>query len=104
MLIGLAKYVKQTQKKLKMPFEINNTFGAGRPKNSKNKLPDRIQICNLIDIIISDFQDQYSSLTIAEKIKILDVFKNLYSPQFYQVEQMPDNEIKVTIINAKPNE
>lgn len=87
-----------------MPFEVNNKFGVGRPKNSRNKLPDRIQICNLIDIIINDFQEQYANLSISEKIKILDVFKNLYSPQFYQVEQMPDNEIKVTIISPKPNE
>jgi len=87
-----------------MPFEVNNKFGVGRPNSSRNKLTDRIQICNLIDIIINDFQDTYASLTIPEKIKILDVFKNLYSPQFYQVEQMPDNEIKVTIISPKPNE
>ena len=84
-----------------MAFELKNTYGVGRPKNSKNKLPDRNQICSLIDSILIDFTANYAALSVGEKIKILEVFKNLYSPQFYSVEQIQDQEIKVTIISPK---
>ena len=82
-----------------MPFEVNNKYGTGRPKNSRNKLPDRNQICELIDLIVSDFQQEYDKLTVNEKIKILEVFRNLFSNNLITYEQnIPDNEIKVTII------
>lgn len=82
-----------------MPFELNNKYGTGRPKNSRNKLPDRNQICELIDLIVSDFQQEYNKLTVNEKIKILEVFRNLFSNNLITYEQnIPDNEIKVTII------
>ncbi len=82
-----------------MPFEVNNKYGSGRPKNSRNKLPDRNQICELIDLIVSDFQQEYDKLTVNEKIKILEVFRNLFSNNLITYEQnIPDNEIKVTII------
>lgn len=82
-----------------MPFELNNKYGTGRPKNSRNKLPDRNQICQLIDLIVSDFQQEYDKLTVNEKIKILEVFRNLFSNNLITYEQnIPDNEIKVTII------
>ncbi len=82
-----------------MPFEVNNKYGTGRPKNSRNKLPDRNQICELIDLIVSDFQQEYEKLSVNEKIKILEVFRNLFSNNLITYEQnIPDNEIKVTII------
>ena len=82
-----------------MPFEVNNKYGSGRPKNSRNKLPDRNQICELIDLIVSDFQQEYEKLSVNEKIKILEVFRNLFSNNLITYEQhIPDNEIKVTII------
>jgi hypothetical protein len=88
-----------------MAFTPNNTYGKGRPLNSKNKLPDRESICNLIESILTDFQTKYESLTTAEKIKILEVFRNLYQPNYYQLDQLPaDNEIRVTIIKPKEDE
>ena len=88
-----------------MAFTPNNTYGKGRPLNSKNKLPDRESICNLIESILTDFQSKYESLTTAEKIKILEVFRNLYQPNYYQLDQLPtDNEIRVTIIKPKEDE
>ena len=87
-----------------MPFLKNNTYGVGRPRNSKNKLPDRNQICDLVDLIVSDFQGQYDKLTITEKIKILEVFKNLFASSVLSYEHFePDNEIKITIINPQEN-
>ena len=88
-----------------MAFTPNNTYGKGRPLNSKNKLPDRESICNLIESILTDFQSKYETLTTAEKIKILEVFRNLYQPNYYQLDQLPtDNEIRVTIIKPKEDE
>ncbi len=88
-----------------MKFQKNNTYGVGRPLNSKNKLPDRSQICELVELIVSDFQNQYDKLSTAEKIKILEVFKNLFSNNVIAYEQhLPDNEIKVTIVRPLDHE
>lgn len=49
---------------------------SGRPKNSKNKLPNNDLVCELINTIITDLTDNYSKLTTNQKIKILNVVKH----------------------------
>ena len=68
---------------------------SGRPKNSKNKLPNNELVCELINTIITDLTDNYSKLTINQKIKILNVVKHkLILEQDYQ----NTNEVIKTII------
>mgnify|MGYP003661019794 CR=1 FL=1 len=58
---------------------------SGRPKNSKNKLPNNELVCELINTIITDLTDNYSKLTTNQKIKILNVVKHkLILEQDYQ--------------------
>ncbi len=68
---------------------------SGRPKNSKNKLPNNELVCELINTIITDLTDNYSKLTTNQKIKILNVVKHkLILEQDYQ----NTNEVIKTII------
>jgi hypothetical protein len=48
----------------------------GRPKGSKNKLPNSDEVNNLINTIIKDFNTNYNKLTTNQKIKILNVVKH----------------------------
>jgi hypothetical protein len=82
-------------------FLKNNTYGKGRTPGSRNKLPNRELICQVVEELLADLQANQDTLTIDEKIRILAIFKNLYSPMFFTDSGMlPDNEIKVTIISA----
>ena len=83
-------------------FLKNNTYGKGRTPGSRNKLPNRELICEVVEDLLADLKANQDNLSIDEKIRILAIFKNLYSPMFFtQSELMPiDNEIKVTIISA----
>ena len=83
-------------------FLKNNTYGKGRTPASKTKLPNRELICEVVEELLADLKANQDNLSIDEKIRILAIFKNLYSPMiFSQSELMPaDNEIKVTIIPA----
>jgi hypothetical protein len=50
----------------------------GRPIGSKQKLPQRESLCNLLDRITADFTENYTTLTTAQKIRILASFTQLY--------------------------
>lgn len=50
----------------------------GRPKGSKQRLPDRESLCDLLDTITSDLVNNYDRLTTAQKIRILSSFTALY--------------------------
>jgi len=82
-------------------FLKNNTYGKGRPPQSRNKLPNRELICEVVEELLADLQANQDTLTVDEKIRILAIFKNLYSPMFFTDSGLlpADNEIKVTIIS-----
>jgi len=50
----------------------------GRPKGSKQRLPDRESLCDLLDMITSDLVTNYDRLTTSQKIRIMTSFTNLY--------------------------
>jgi hypothetical protein len=50
----------------------------GRPKGSKQRLPDRESLCDLLDMITSDLVTNYERLTTSQKIRIMTSFTNLY--------------------------
>jgi hypothetical protein len=50
----------------------------GRPPGSKNKLPDRSDLINLLHMITDDLTTNYDRLTTGQKIRILTSFSDLY--------------------------
>lgn len=50
----------------------------GRPVGSKQRLPHREALCDLLDRITADFTENYATLTVAQKIRILASFTQLY--------------------------
>lgn len=50
----------------------------GRPKGSKQRLPDRETLCDLLNTITEDLLHNYDRLTTSQKIKIVTSFTNLY--------------------------
>ena len=48
----------------------------GRPKNSKNKLPNNELVNSLINTIVEDLHSNYAKLTTNQKIKILNVVRH----------------------------
>ena len=71
---------------------------SGRPKNSKNKLPNNELVCELINTIITDLTDNYSKLTTNQKIKILNVVKHKLILE--QGNQNTNEVIKTIIITT----
>jgi hypothetical protein len=83
-----------------MPFEkddvrINRT---GRPMGSQNKVPDRQKAVELLNKVIEDLSNQFDVLTTEEKIKLLQVFKNLFDTNITVTENQLPTEIKINII------
>ena len=64
-----------------MPFAKGHKHGKGRPKGSKNKLPDRALLIELLDTIIDDLATNYDKLTTNQKIRILQHFNALYKEE-----------------------
>jgi hypothetical protein len=54
----------------------SNLSNKGRKPGAKNKLPNNDLVCELINTIITDLNDNYSKLTTNQKIKILNVVKH----------------------------
>jgi hypothetical protein len=50
----------------------------GRPKGSKQRLPDRDNLCELLDMITSDMVTNYDKMTTSQKIRIMTSFTPLY--------------------------
>jgi hypothetical protein len=82
-------------------FTQGNTYGKGRPAGSLNKAPKREQICELLNTILSEFINDYDNLTKEDKIQILKAFRHLWRHEYDSIAPIPDNEIKVRII--QPN-
>jgi hypothetical protein len=49
---------------------------SGRPRGSKNKLPNNELVNSLINTIVEDLNSNYSKLTTNQKIKILGVLRH----------------------------
>ena len=56
----------------------------GRPKGSIQRLPERENLCDLLDTITSDLMTNYALLTTSQKIRILTSFTNLYQDTVLQ--------------------
>ena len=48
----------------------------GRPKGSKNKLPNNEKVNELVNKIVNDFSANYTKLTTNQKIKILSIVRH----------------------------
>lgn len=77
-----------------MPFEKGNTLGKGRPQGSKNRLPDRNELCDLLDMITADLVSNYDKLTTGQKIRIITSFSNLYQDSALQDLKNALSELK----------
>jgi hypothetical protein len=80
-------------------FTKGNNYSTGRPKGSLNKAPKREQLCDLLNSILSDFINDYETLTKEDKIQILRTFRHLY--KFENSSEVIDQEITIKII--EPN-
>jgi hypothetical protein len=80
-------------------FTKGNTYSTGRPKGALNKAPKREQLCDLLNSILSDFINDYETLTKEDKIQILRTFRHLY--KFENSSEVIDQEITIKII--EPN-
>jgi hypothetical protein len=49
---------------------------SGRPRGSKNKLPNNELVNSLINTIVDDLNTNYAKLTTNQKIKILGVLRH----------------------------
>lgn len=79
-------------------FKQGNTFGKGRQLGSRNKLANRDKTIELLDKIIEDLQENYSQLTIDDKLRLLSTFRQLYN--FDIINDGSDmQEIRVNIIH-----
>jgi hypothetical protein len=81
-----------------------NLSNKGRKVGSKNKLPNNDLVVSLINVIITDLNDNYNKLTTNQKIKILNVVKHKLI-----IEDMRGNEFQpVNIVylgnGINPNE
>ena len=79
-------------------FTQGNTYSTGRPKGSLNKAPKREQICELLNTILDEFINEYDTLTKEDKLQILRTFRHLWRHEQSEPMHIPDNEIKVRII------
>jgi hypothetical protein len=80
-------------------FTKGNNYSTGRPKGALNKAPKREQLCDLLNSILSDFINDYETLTKEDKIQILRTFRHLY--KFENSSEVIDQEITIKII--EPN-
>jgi hypothetical protein len=78
---------------------MGNNYSTGRPKGALNKAPKREQLCDLLNSILSDFINDYETLTKEDKIQILRTFRHLY--KFENSSEVIDQEITIKII--EPN-
>jgi hypothetical protein len=58
-------------------FKQGNTYGKGRPKNSRNKVNKEV-LYRLLDDITEDFNTNYDKLTTNQKLRLLIHFSHLY--------------------------
>lgn len=72
-----------------------NLSNKGRKPGSKNKLPNNELVCELINTIINDLNENYNKLTTNQKIKILNVVKHKLI-----IEDTKGNEFQPVIITG----
>lgn len=85
-------------------FTQGNTYGMGRPKGALNKAPKREQICELLNTILDEFINEYDTLTKEDKLQILRAFRHMWRHEQNELLSIPDNEIKVRIIQPDNHE
>ena len=66
-------------------FEIGNKQGSGRPKGSKNKLVKE-DIYKLVNMTISDLNNNFDKLTINQKLRLLHTFKGVIEDDLNEVD------------------
>ena len=66
-------------------FEIGNKQGSGRPKGSKNKLVKE-DIYRLVNMTISDLNNNFDKLTINQKLRLLHTFKGVIEDDLNEVD------------------
>lgn len=81
-------------------FVTGNTYGKGRPSGSRNISPDRKQTILLLNKIVEDISENYDSLDLEYKFKLLNTFRHLWISQEHEPVDIPDNTIKVNIISS----
>lgn len=80
-------------------FTTGNNYSTGRPKGALNKAPNRERLCNLLNSILNDFENDYETLTKEDKINILRAFRHLYKFE----NDAPAQEQEITIKIIEPN-
>jgi hypothetical protein len=62
-----------------MPFEKGYSGNPnGRPLGSKNKLPNKESLVELVETIVDDLTTNYDKLNTNQKIRVLQHFNHLY--------------------------
>lgn len=81
-------------------FKQGNTFGKGRIAGSKNKVANRESAIELLDKILDDLKENYSLLSIDDKLRLLSTFRQLYNFELIN-DCTHIEEIRVNIIQPK---
>ena len=86
-------------------FKQGNTFGKGRIKGSRNRLANREKTIELLDRIIEDLNENFYSLSLDDKLRLLSTFRQLFNHDIIQ-DGSDMQEIRVNIIhpNNEPKE
>jgi hypothetical protein len=61
-----------------MPFQKNNEFSSGRPKNATNKIKSKESLNNLLELILIDLTTNYDLLNNSDKVKLLIGYKHFF--------------------------
>jgi len=61
-----------------MPFQKNNEFSSGRPKNATNKIKSKETLNNLLELILIDLTTNYDLLNNSDKVKLLIGYKHFF--------------------------
>ncbi len=79
-------------------FKQGNTFGKGRLKGSRNRLANREKTIELLDRIIEDLNENFYSLSMDDKLRLLSTFRQLFNYDILQ-DGSDMQEIRVNIIH-----
>ena len=82
-------------------FKPNNNYSKGRPPGSRNIAPCRKETVELLNIIVSDIKQNYDTLDIDNKLRLLNTFRHLWATFESDITTIPDNTIKVNIIKCQ---
>lgn len=63
-----------------MKFQEGNTYGKGRRKGSKGRV-NKERLIELVNLCVDDITINFEGLTIDQKIKILQSFKDVFKAE-----------------------